>query len=155
MRSKLDQYHVALHEQQQEYRLLKDILVSRGVAFERELENRRIAAGMNGRQHSGSVGPSPTTSRPSPFANSMPVASPPTSYQMSPEHGYVNGRAGSTGGSTSGHTPQNHSTGATSPLIAENAIKQEGSPVADMPGIFEKDPQLGIDFILAYASKCH
>jgi hypothetical protein len=35
----------------------------------------------------------------------------------------------------------------------EQSIKQEPGTVMSMPGIFEEDPQLGIDFILAYGSR--
>ena len=137
-----------LHNEQQENQVLKNILVSRGIAYESELDTHKVDSRTSARQMTGSMGQSPTTSRPSPYQTGLPVGSPPTNYQLSMDHGYTNGRNGSLTGSA-GHTPQHHTTSPSSPLVTERSIKQESSPVADMPGIFEKEPQLGIDFILA------
>lgn len=51
----------------------------------------------------------------------------------------------------SGASPSNthHSHALHGPDISEQAVKQEHEGVPDMPGIFEKEPQLSIDFILA------
>jgi hypothetical protein len=64
--------------------------------------------------------------------------------------------------STSGHSPgtTHHSYSPQGPDIQEISVKQEPGAIPDMPGmpmsvmrmqgigIFEKEPQLGIDFIL-------
>ena len=137
-----------LHNEQQENQALKNILASRGIAFESELDTHKVDSRNSARQMAGSLGQSPTTSRPSPYQTGLPISSPSNNYQLSMDHSYTNGRNGSLTGSA-GHTPQHHSNSPSSPLITERSIKQESSPVADLPGIFEKEPQLGIDFILA------
>ena len=52
--------------------------------------------------------------------------------------------------SNSGHSPgtTHYASSPAGPEIQEFFIKQEEGTVPDMPGIFEKEPQLGIDFIL-------
>jgi len=59
--------------------------------------------------------------------------------------------------SLSGHSPgtTHHSHSSPGPDISEFSIKQEPGVLPDMPGamgIFEREPQLGIDFILKYES---
>lgn len=65
------------------------------------------------------------------------------------ESAYGNGRAGSVSGTSQG-AATHHSHSPAGPDIMEQSIKQEPGIVMAMPGIFEKEPQLGIDFILAY-----
>lgn len=51
----------------------------------------------------------------------------------------------------SGHPSQHthYAQQAEQPGMMEQVIKREDSGVADLPGVFEQDPQLSIDFILA------
>ena len=107
---------------------------------------------MHARQHAATAGPGPVRHRQQSFHNGMPTMSPPSAYRIVPDNGYQNG--GSITGSHSSHTPSTHTATPHSPLVSEYAIKRESEPVADTPGniagIFEKDPQLGVEFILAY-----
>ena len=149
MNNTIGQYQMLLHQQQHENQVLKDILMARGIPFENDLENRKTATSMQQRRPSGSVGPSPVAPRPAAFQNVIPAASPASGYHTIRGDPCMNGKSGSMTGSASGRTNHTHSTAPTSPLILEQAIKQEYNPISDMPGIFEKDPQLGIEFILS------
>jgi len=138
-----------LHEVRQENALLREILASRGIPFESELDNRRRAAGMMRLQRDTST-LSPTSQNTA--RNGMYQTSnrgPPSSNGYSPMQNqrYVNGAV-----PASRHSPgtTHHSNSPSGPDIQEQVpIKQEHSGVPDMPGIFENDPQLGVDFILA------
>jgi hypothetical protein len=148
MKNTLDQHRNALAEQQTENAILKDILASRGIAFQAEFETRKAAMMISPRN--GSFAQSTGGSRSTSYGQiSPPVMS---ASRRSPHSGtgqkYSNGGLPSTagvsntGGSFHGHSP-------AEPGIAEQAIKQEPTAISDSPGIFERDQQLGIDFILA------
>lgn len=146
----LEQHQIALHELQQENHLLKDMLASNGIHFEGELEARKVALGIQPNVPQAPVGPNITATRPPAFQTVVSGSKPAPGYQIMSEQGYTNGQKGSLSGSVSAHSPYNHSTVASSPpLLPEPAIKQEVEPVSDMPGVFEQDPQLGVEFILA------
>ena len=143
-----------LREQQQENILLRDILNNRGISFEIQLQQQKNAIAMGaGPQSLRALSPSYSTTQPSIYS-SVVAPAPPSQSGISNMHhsAYTNG-----GGSMmSGNSPQSHnnsSPGATHhsnspPEIQEiGVLKDAGTP--DMPGIFERDPQLGIDFILA------
>ncbi len=141
-----------LENQQRENRALRDILVSRGIVFENELDNRMAMLGMRTKREENSLTPPSlgTLSPPSMGGRSVgyqtvvPGASSATTG-YSPQ-GY--GNAGPL--SVSGHSPgtAHYSHSPQGPDLQEFSIKQERGAVPDMPGIFEKEPQLGIDFIL-------
>lgn len=148
MKDTLDQYRVALGEQQTENTILKDILSSRGVAFQTELETQKAA--MMTQPRSESFVQSSTESRSGSYGQISPVRL--TSSGHSPHsatgQSYSNGRLpGALEASTIGGGFHGHS--AAEAGIFEQSIKQEPSAVPDMPGIFEREQQLGIDFILA------
>lgn len=146
-----------VREAQQENILLREILNSRGVAFEIELQQRKNALGLSGPSPQTTRGLSPSYSAihsASPFGNNVPPAAPPSQGGMSEYHhgGYTNGSRSV----VSGHSPgaaNRPSPGSThhsnSPPEVQEMGHQQNHAVLDTPGIFEKEPQLGIDFILA------
>jgi hypothetical protein len=148
MNKNLEQHKMALHEYRQENSILRNILISRGIPFENELETRMASANMQSRSASNSDGPS-SISPSAPYKTVIPTPMSTTDYAVMPEKTYANGESSSMAGPLSGATHYSRSGGPTSPLILEHAIKQEMEPISDMPGIFEKDPQLGIEFILS------
>lgn len=132
-----------LRDQTQENMVLRDMLNARGVPFESELQNRLAHAGMSiGSQSSRGISPAYSAPRASPFGNTLTA---PGSSRMSelPLSGYGNG----TNSSLSGHSPATHHSHSPSDMQEMAGTKDSYTP--DMPGIFERDPQLGIDFILA------
>ena len=148
----IQQQKLFIENQQRETLALKDILVSRGIAFENELENRKAMLAMKPKREENSMTPP-----------SMSTLSPPSVGNRSAGYGSVMRGPAS---AASGYSPQaylgaaslggsGHSPGTThyasspqGPDIQEFSIKQEEGVMPDMPGIFEREPQLGIDFIL-------
>lgn len=106
-----------------------------------------------GPQSLRALSPSYSVTQPSIYSSVVAPAPQSQSGMSDIQHsGYTNGGSSM----MSGHSPQSHnnpSPGATHhsnspPEIQEMGRSRDvGTP--DMPGIFEKDPQLGIDFILA------
>lgn len=73
------------------------------------------------------------------------------------DYGHYNSKpSGSQSGSRSGGSQVGynnyHASSHETPGIIERAVKQEDVGISDLPGVFEEDPQLGVDFILAYVS---
>lgn len=141
-----------LRDQQQENMLLREILNSRGIAFEVELQQRKNALGVRS-QGSRGISPSYSAAHSSPY-NTVMHASQSQSGMSDLRHpgsGYANGTT-SVG---SGHSPnsQNNPSPGThhshSPPDVQEVAGRQDAGMPDMPGVFEKDPQLGIDFILA------
>lgn len=150
----IQQQKLILENQQRENLALKDMLSSRGIQYENELENRKAVIGMRPKREDASMTPQSmsTLSPPSVGARSLGyhsvvpgAASATTGY--SPKT-FLNGAATSISGHSPGTTHYSHSP--IGPDIQEYGIKQESGGVPDLPGIFEKEPQLGIDFILRY-----
>lgn len=147
MKNTLDQHRVALFEQQTENTILKDLLASRGVAFQAELEARK-AVMMQSRN--GSFAQSSTGSRSGSYGqiSSTAVSSSGRSPLSPIGQKSSNGRLPTTsdvsaiGGGFRGHS-------AAEAGISEQSLKPESTTISDMPGIFEREQQLGIDFILA------
>ena len=151
MNTSLEQHRVALREHQEENAFLKEILASRGISYQAELEKRNAGKSRNPSLSSG------TTMQQPGLYNTMSSARSSTSgyspQPTLPDRSYGAGRLGSlSGGSTSGGTQ--HSYSSADPGVFEQAIKHESSVVPEMPGIFETDPQLQVEFILAYATLC-
>lgn len=142
----LDQHLMALGEAQTENELLKEILISHGIDYHNELNHRRNS--MAAQSQPGSLGQSAGSrsgsyGQLSPPLVSQSGASPPTM----PGRQYSNGNQISLPQQSPGiGTFQGHAT--VDPGVSETAIKREAE-VPDMPGIFERDHQVGIDFILA------
>ena len=148
MKSTLDQHRNALAEQQTENIILRDILASRGILFQAEFENRKAAMMMQ-QPRNGSFAPSSTDSRSGSYGQLSPTVlssssrSPPSATRQKYSNVGLSGNTGvSNSGSFHGHSP-------AEPGISERVIKAEQTAVSDMPGIFERNQQLGIDFILA------
>ena len=150
--STIQQQKMIIEGQQRENVALREILGSRGISFEPELENRKAMMGLKNKREENSLTPS-----------SLSTLSPLSVGNRSAGYGSV-ARTG--GSAASGYSPQaylsttsmgvsGHSPGTThyasspqGPDIQEFSIKQEEGIIPDMPGIFEREPQLGIDFIL-------
>ena len=146
MNTSLEQHRIALREHQEENAFLKEILVSRGISYQKELEKRNAA-----KARSPPFGSSTTMAQPGVY---NPMASTPSSTSRYspqptlPDRSYGAGRMGSmSGGSASGGTQHNYSP--ADPGVFEHGIKHESPGVSEMPGIFETDPQLQVEFILA------
>ncbi|KAK4945249.1 hypothetical protein LTR10_015408 [Elasticomyces elasticus] len=161
----IQQQKLIIENQQRENLALREILTSRGIPFENELENRKAVIAMRPKREEDSLSPpsmatlSPSTmaGRPRGYQQGVPgPGSVPSGY--SPQN-YLNGG----GLSASSHSPgtTHHSHSPSGPDIQEFAIKQEPRGIPDMPGmtmggvgIFDRDPQLGIDFILKLEQTC-
>ena len=131
-----------LRDQQGENAILKEMLLARGIVFERELENRKMAMEIPVKREMTSMSPAhiPT------HGNNHTAPSSISAFSPLPESTYTNG----TPMTMSGHSPSTtmHGHSPAGPEIQEFAVKQERDVTPDMPGIFEREPQLGIDFIL-------
>ncbi|KAJ9615347.1 hypothetical protein H2200_001422 [Cladophialophora chaetospira] len=154
----IQQQKVIIDNQQRENIALREVLASRGIPFENEVENRKAMITMRPKREENSLTPP-----------AMSTLSPPSVGNRSGGYGGVVRAPAST---ASGYSPQaylssaplsnsGHSPGTTQyasspagPDIQEFSIKQEEGAVPDMPGIFEKEPQLGIDFILRLEQTC-
>ncbi len=148
MKNTLDQHRNALAEQNTEIVILKEILASRSIAFQAEFENRKAAMMMQPRN--GSFAQSNTGSRSGSYGQISPkvMSASGRSPHSAAGHKHSNGGVPATSAmSTSGGAFHGHSP--AEPGISERSIKQEPAGISDMPGIFERDQQLGIDFILA------
>jgi hypothetical protein len=148
MNNTLEQHRDALVEQQTENAILKEILSSRGIAFQSEFESRKAAMMMQHRN--GTFPPTSASARSGTYGQISPTTGSTSgrSTISPPGQKYSNGKlpsisgASAVSGSFHGHSP-------AEPGISERAVKQEPIGIADMPGVFELDRQLGIDFILA------
>jgi hypothetical protein len=150
--SQIEQRDMVIQDQRRENEALRQILAANGISFDNELENRKMAMGMPiKRDISNSLSPIPMSVKPHPYSNV--VTAPSSTVGYSPMR---DGSAYTNGGSLSvGHSPgtTQHSNSPDAPGVNEYSpmphIKQENQGVPAQPmGIFEKDPQLGIDFIL-------
>ncbi|KAK5084301.1 hypothetical protein LTR05_005377 [Lithohypha guttulata] len=151
-----------LRETQQENMLLREILNSRGVAFEVELQQRKNAIAMGGGPSHSARGISPSYSiahSGSPYGTAIPPTAPPSQSGLGDFNpaGYTNGAHNI----MSGHSPtapNNSSPGTTHHSHSSPEMQEVGGShdiaITDAPGIFEKEPQLGIDFILALEETC-
>lgn len=144
--SSLEQHKMALQEQRQDNDIFRHMLANHGIPFETELANRKSQLGLPSRR-TPPAHQSPMMAKYS-YQNAVPPPASSTGYGAM-ESAYGNGRAGSVSGTSQG-AATHHSHSPAGPDIMEQSIKQEPGIVMAMPGIFEKEPQLGIDFILAY-----
>ena len=146
MNNSLEQHRIALREHQEENAFLKDVLASRGISFQAELEKRDATKSRN-----PSFASSTTLQQPGLYSSMTSEPSSTSGYSPQPtlpDRSYGAGRMGSmSGGSASGGTQ--HSYSSPDPGVFEQAIKHESPGVPEMPGIFERDPQLQVEFILA------
>ena len=145
--SDVAQMNMMLREHQEENAFLKELLTSRGISFQRELEKRNAAKARNITYGSSTTMPQPTMFNPMTSAPSSASGYSPQSTL--PDRSYGAGPVGSiSGGSVSGGTQ--HSYSSADPGMFEQSIKHESPGVPETPGVFERDPQLQVEFILAY-----
>jgi hypothetical protein len=141
--SDVAQMNMMLREHQEENAFLKELLTSRGISFQRELEKRNATKPRSGTYGSGTTMPQPAMYNPMTSAPSSAGYSPQSTL---PDRPYVAGSI--SGGSVSAGTQ--HSYSPADPGMFEQSIKHESPGVPETPGVFERDPQLQVEFILAY-----
>lgn len=151
MNSSLEQHKVALREHQEENAILKDMLANRGIAFQAELETRKAAVASNVRENS--FGSGTVMQQPGFYGSTTPTPSSASGYSPQPpipDRSYNAGRMGSVSGG-SGTSSTQHSYSPADPGVFEQGIiKRESMGVPEMAGgIFEADPHLQVEFILA------
>ena len=138
----IDHQNIILQRQQAENAVLREILLARGIQFEHELESRKMNMQMPVKRDPSSISPAhipthlPSVTAPSSTAGYSPL----------PDSTFTNGGSRTMTGHSPATTMHGHSPAG--PEIQEFAVKQERNGTPDLPGIFEKEPQLGIDFIL-------
>ncbi|KKY24134.1 putative bzip transcription factor [Phaeomoniella chlamydospora] len=154
------QHKDALRQQQEENAILKDLLQAHGISFQRELESRKAQFAVIANQNHGyppnagamSHGP---TSHTGSFSTVTPTGTTVGALTPSPrlrEGSYNNGIMNTITPTTAAtsypsQSPPDHS-------VSERSFKREDSGISQYPGVFERDPQLGIDFILALEHTC-
>ena len=148
LNNSLAQHRAALAEHQEENRHLKEILASFRIPYKVELEKRRVSSRVKSRQ----------TSPPNVMSVAVPASygamslGPASTAVMSPQPGLprqdTRSGPGSFSGASSGGTVYQSHHSPADPGIGEHLIKREPTGVSDMPGVFEKEPELSIDFIL-------
>ena len=158
MNTTLDQHKMALKEQQEENAMLKEILGTRGISYRQEIEARK-----GSKPRKSSFGSASAMSQvPGLYGTVSSKSSSTAGYSPQPnipERPYVTGRMGSGSGGSGGGSVQHgyssaeqasshHSYSPADPGVFEQTIKQESPMVPDMPGVFEQDPQLQVEFIL-------
>ncbi|KAJ9394266.1 hypothetical protein DTO282F9_8833 [Paecilomyces variotii] len=148
----LQQHGEALHGLREENAILKDILASHNINYEAELQRRKgerppgsFAGSSTGSQSAGlqSSGAPPMFTTP-PTTISSPGGSGGDHFELPPNNGPSYQHSGfqvSHGGEQPGHLDFS-SKAANGPVLSE------------VPGIFEKDPQLGVDFVLTLEAPC-
>lgn len=156
----LQQQRETLQAQEEENNILKEILASNGIPYEAELARRKAArqAKNSGLSQTGSTSgthsaglqsnntgflTTPGTTISSNTSNTSPGAS---GVELTdPKHG------GGTYPQGGFHAAQNEQPGISeySGHIDQVPVAP-GVPPVELPGIFERDPQLGIEFILTY-----
>ncbi|RMD44165.1 hypothetical protein DV735_g957, partial [Chaetothyriales sp. CBS 134920] len=145
--------------------LLREILASRGINADQELAGRGAPVGLDtssGMQIKDSNSISPPQMQPTralsanlPYLSHTPST---TGYSPMGDHVFP---SGSGNASVATHSPGismqsygTHQSSPSGPDIQELVIKQEGDGVPAMPGIFEHNPQLAVDFILQLEQTC-
>lgn len=144
IQSHLKHQQMLLKDREQENIALREILTTRGIPFEGELHNRKAAVGLRSQGTRG-ISPSYSTTQPSPYTNVLAAPMSASGYSGLREAGFTNG----TGSSASGHSPITHHSHSPPDIQERGFCGTKDPPMPDVPGVFEKDPQLGIDFILA------
>ncbi|KAL2375603.1 hypothetical protein RJ035_008381 [Blastomyces gilchristii] len=168
----IQQQRRVLQEHRDENILLKQILASHGIPFEAELEQRKLAlrsgarhahtdsfAGSTAHSHAPSQAPSQAHSHSLSQGflgdGTYPTATPTTVSAVSPGTGsdYTDPQ-----GSGNIFTSYSGSQGIQSEqpgvLGESSAWGGDSSVVDDLPGIFEKEPELGVEFVLSLEQSC-
>ncbi|KAK2804023.1 hypothetical protein FQN51_002552 [Onygenales sp. PD_10] len=148
-----------LQEQKEENMVLRELLAAHGIQFEAELERRKALRTGNHHAHANSFSGSNSHSHSHSHSQSHGLlgsgnflTTPPTTVSaLSPgtASDYTdNGNMYSYSGS---HGHQLEQPGV---LAESNQLGNDSTAIGDMPGVFETDPQLGIDFILKLEDSC-
>lgn len=137
-----------LQDQQMENYVLKEMLAARGIPFDAELQHRKQTLMMSPHKPRG-ISPSTFALPQSSNFNSQVGQSSSNAQSLRSVHepSFTNG--GSAVGSR--HSPgAQHQHHSSSPVrdMSDFSIGKDRL-VSDKPGVFEQDPQLGVDFILA------
>lgn len=151
--TQIQERDLLIQEQRRENEAMRALLAGNGIPFESDIDSRKLNMSMHiKRDASNSLSPNPMSVKPHPYQNVVTAPSSTMGYSPMRDGSYTNG-----GSMSVGHSPgtTTHHSSPSGPEIQEyspiNPIKQEPQGVPDMPlGIFEKDPQLGIDFILRW-----
>ncbi|KAJ5222961.1 uncharacterized protein N7469_009201 [Penicillium citrinum] len=153
----LQQHKEALHAVRTENDILKEILIAHGIHYEPELEQRRAERPVVGYQ-SSPVAASSTGSQTAGLSNSTghQNTTPATSISTGMSPGA--GGGGMDVSPPMGFAPQQqvYHAGPSEGIGAmdRSACQFEDTPVPAMGGVFEKDPQLQVDFILTLEGPC-
>ncbi|ODH45157.1 eukaryotic translation initiation factor 3 subunit D [Paracoccidioides brasiliensis] len=167
----MQQQKKILQEQKDENAMLRQLLTAHGVPFEAELERRRasLRSGNNRAYTSASVGR--TTQAHSQSHSHVPSHShsqgftgggnPPTSTPSTIRSAISPGTGSDSAETQPGGNmfplyseSQGHQKEQSGVLAESSSWGGDGTAVDDVPGIFEKDPQLGVDFILSLEQSC-
>ncbi|KAK2764494.1 hypothetical protein FQN54_009189 [Arachnomyces sp. PD_36] len=159
----LQQQREALQAQEEENNILKEILASNGIPYEAELARRKAARQAENPGFSQAGSTSGTHSS-EPRSNSALLTTPGTTVSsntspsasgveyVDPKHG---GGAYPQGGYHAAQSEQPGISEYPGPMTQMGQIDQVPASLgAEMPGIFEADPQLGIEFILTLENPC-
>ncbi|WEW58604.1 hypothetical protein PRK78_004072 [Emydomyces testavorans] len=150
----LHQQRQNLEAQKEENRILREILMSQGFNVDAEIEQRKVAA------QTAAQGNYQESS-----AQSQSASYPSGTNYMTPDTTVSSGRSPAAMGSDVTDVPssvqmysyQGHQSyyGSHPEVPSEMSITGgDNSVVADTPGVFDQDPQLGIDFILTLEGTC-
>jgi hypothetical protein len=147
--TQIQERDLIIQEQRRENEELRQVLAAHGISYENEMANRKLNIGMQiKRDASNSLSPNIMSVKPHPYQNVVTAPSSTMGYSPMRDGPYTNGGALSVGHSP-GTTHHSSSAGPEVQEISPIPPKKELQGVPDMPlGIFEQDPQLGIDFIL-------
>ncbi|KAK2850630.1 hypothetical protein FQN49_005479 [Arthroderma sp. PD_2] len=152
------QHRQALEELKEENRVLREALASHGINVEAELEKRKAATHTTpqGSSYGGST--SVSQSQTAPDVGGM-------NYLGTPETSISPGRSP---GTTMSDVAQQHTAGSSNPYfgspipqpgagsgLSSDGISGESTVVSNTPGVFDVDPQLGIDFVLHLEKPCN
>jgi hypothetical protein len=145
--AQIQQRDLIIRDQRRENEALRQLLAMNGVPFEKDLETRKHSVNLPvKRDATNSLSPNPMAVKPHPYQTALPTATSTSGYSpLSYSNGGSISMSHSPGNTNNGGSPAGPDIQEYSPI---NPIKTEQG-VSDLPiGIFEKDPQLGIDFIL-------
>jgi hypothetical protein len=150
----LQQHREMLQSMREENNTLKEILRSCGVPYEAEFERRKAEYERKGSGYSAerlASGSSTTGSQSAGFQSSGPgfLTTPPSTFSPSSPSGSRGEHGEGTAPSFQAHTYQ------SSPFEQAGFLDFSSKPTRTKelpatPGIFEEDPELGIEFILTY-----
>ena len=147
------QHKEALRQHQEENNTLKELLRAHGIPFQSKIDPNQPpiqTVQAMGNVHPGYARSMSSNSQSLGYSSVTPTGTTVGALTPSPrvtERSFSNAMASTIAPSSVGTSYHSHSPPDMG--FSERAIKREDSTVQQMPGVFENDPQLGIDFILA------